>query len=182
MSRRSAIDTRPRTFVVVVVAASIVLGALSIVRAQTVGTHVTTVSHAAGEVSGASPAAVINVRQQAFKKAGAAFKVIHNELAASSPDAAKIAAAAAEIKASTDAIATWFPPGSGPDSGLKTHARPEIWTDASGFAATRAAFIRQVEKSSRELADPRERAAWKASSAALGQACKDCHDSYRQKG
>jgi cytochrome c556 len=133
-------------------------------------------------VQGASAAEAINVRQQGFKKLGAAFKVIHKELSGPSPDAAKIAAAAAEIKASTAVMGQWFPAGSGPQSGVKTQARAEIWTDASGFAATRAAYIRQVEKSARQLADPGERAAWKDSSAALGQACKDCHDSYRVKG
>ena len=131
---------------------------------------------------GASVAEVITARQEGFKKLGAAFKIIHNELANSSPDAAKIAAAAAQIKASTGVMESWFPAGSGPQSGLKTHAKPEIWTDVSGFAATRAAYIRQAEKSARQLADPREQAAWKDSSTALGQACKDCHDSYRVKG
>lgn len=136
----------------------------------------------ATRVAGASVADVINDRQQAFKKVGTAFKVIHYEVSNSSPDAAKIAAAVAEIKASTDRIASWFPSGSGPESGLKTHAKADIWTDASGFAATCAAFTRQVEKSARQLGDPRERAAWKDSSAALGQSCKDCHDTYRVKG
>jgi cytochrome c556 len=135
----------------------------------------------AASVLGADAAEVISARQQGFKKIGAAFKLIHNELASSSPDAAKIAAAAAELKASTGLIESWFPPGSGPDSGLKTHAKAEIWTDAQGFAAARAAFIRQAGKSTRQLTDPAQRAAWKDSSAALGQACKDCHDSYRAK-
>lgn len=129
-----------------------------------------------------SPSEVIAARQQGFKKLGVALKLIHNEVGNSSPDAAKVAAAAADIKAATGAIESWFPAGSGPESGLKTHARPEIWTDASGFAATRAAYIRQAEKSVRQLSDPAERAAWKDSSSALGQACKDCHDSYRVKG
>jgi len=135
----------------------------------------------AASVLAADVAEVISARQQGFKKIGAAFKLIHNELAGSSPDAAKIAAAAAQIAASTSLIEGWFPPGSGPESGIKTHASAGIWTDAHGFAATRAAFIRQAEKSVRQLSDPAERAAWKDSSTALGQACKDCHDSYRAK-
>jgi cytochrome c556 len=137
---------------------------------------------AAQTAPGSSAAEVITARQEGFKKLGAAFKLIHNELASSSPDAAKIAAAAAQIKASAGAIESWFPPGSGPEAGLKTHARAEIWTDASGFAATRAAYLRQAEKTVRQLTDPGERAVWKDSSNALGQSCKDCHDSYRVKG
>jgi cytochrome c556 len=153
-----------------------VLGTVVIASAQSSGgSHVLV-------ASGATPAEVIGARQQGFKKIGAAFKSLHRELSGPSPDAAKIAAAAADIKTGTDAIAGWFPPGSGPEAGVKTQAKAEIWSDAKGFAATRAAFVRQVEKSTRQLSDPGERAAWKDSSAALGQACKDCHDSYRVKG
>jgi cytochrome c556 len=131
---------------------------------------------------GASATEVINIRQQGFKRLGAAFKLIHKELSGATPDAAKIAAAVADIKATSDVIGTWFPAGSGPQAGVKTQAKTEIWSDASGFAATRAAYIRQAEKSVRQLTDPAQRPVWKDSSAALGQACKDCHDSYREKG
>jgi cytochrome c556 len=157
------------------------------VALSVLGTFLTAAAQSSGEThvaagQGASAAEVVNVRQQGFKKIGAAFKVIHKELSGPAPDAAKVAAAAADIKASTNAIDGWFPVGSGPELGVKTQAKAEIWTDAKGFAATRAAFVRQVEKTTRQLGDPRERAAWKDSSAALGQACKDCHDSYRVKG
>jgi cytochrome c556 len=177
MSARVRASVQRRASVRALAAIVSAVGALAIAAAQTQGggTRV-------AQAQGAGAAEVINARQQGFKKLGAAFKLIHNELASPSPDAAKIASAAQELKASTDAIGSWFPPGSGPQPGLKTHAKAEIWTDASGFAATRAAFVRQVEKAARQLADPRERAAWKDSSAALGQACKDCHDSYRVKG
>ena len=161
--------------VVQAVAVLSVFGAVAIAVAQSGGTRV-------AEGQGVNAAEIINTRQQGFKKVGAAFKVIHKELSGPSPDAAKIAAAAAEIKASTGVIAGWFPPGSGPQPGVKTQAKAEIWSDASGFAATRAAYIRQAEKLLGLLADPRQSAAWKDSSAALGQACKDCHDSYRVKG
>jgi len=154
-----------------------VLGAVVIASAQSGGggSHIP----AAG---GASAAEVISSRQHGFKKMGDAFKFLHKELSGSSPDTAKIAAAAADIKSAAEALGGWFPPGSGPEAGVKTQARAEIWTDAKGFAATRAAFVRQVEKTTRQLSDPGQRGAWKDSSAALGQACKDCHDSYRVKG
>src|SRR2546430_1091775 len=114
-----------------------VLGVVVIASAQSGGgTHVP----AAGI---ARAAEVISARQQGFKKMGAAFKSLHKELSGSSPDAAKIAAAAADIKTGTDAVVGWFPPGSGPEAGVKTQAKAEIWTDAKGFAATRAAFVRQ---------------------------------------
>lgn len=156
------------------------MGAVTMVAAQTgaqsgLGTRV-------GAVQGASATEVINARQQGFKKLGAAMKTLHKELSGPTPDETKIVAAAAQIKASADEIGRWFPPGSGPQAGVKTQARPEIWTDSAGFTATRTAYIRQVEKSLRQLSDAGARATWKDSSTALGQACKDCHDSYRFKG
>ena len=132
-------------------------------------------------IQGGGAAETVELRQQAFKRLAFAFKLIHNEVRVSSPDTAKIGAAAAEVKAAASHLAEWFPAGSGPEAGLKTHAKPEIWSDGRGFAAARAAFIRQAEKSVRQLTDPGERAAWKDAAAALGQACRDCHDSYRFK-
>jgi cytochrome c556 len=131
--------------------------------------------------SGNSPAEVVKVRQQAFKRLGAALKVIHNELHGSSPDTGKIGAAATEVKSAASHLGEWFPAGSGPQAGVKTHAKADIWADERGFAAARAAFVRQAEKSARQLTDPGERGAWKDAAAALGQTCRDCHDSYRAK-
>ena len=128
-----------------------------------------------------SPADVVKARQQAFKTLGAALKLIHSEVRESSPDAVKIGAAASEVKSAASHLAEWFPPGSGPQAGLKTHAKAEIWTDERGFAAARSAFARQTDKSVRELTDPGAHGAWKDAVASLGQACRDCHDSYRVK-
>ncbi len=124
---------------------------------------------------------VVKTRQQAFKRLGAALKLIHNEVRGASPDAAKISAAASEVKSAASHLAEWFPAGTGPQAGVKTHAKAEIWTDERGFAAARAEFIRQAEKSARQLTDPGERGSWKDAAAALGQTCRDCHDSYRVK-
>ena len=128
-----------------------------------------------------SPVEVVKARQQAFKKLGAALKLIHSEVRESSPDAAKIGAAANEVKSAASHLAEWFPAGSGPQAGLKTHAKAEIWSDERGFAAARSAFARQADKSVRELTDPGDHGTWKDAVAALGQSCRDCHDSYRVK-
>jgi cytochrome c556 len=124
-------------------------------------------------------AELVKARQQAFKRLGAALKLIHSEVREASPDVAKIGSAATEVKSAASHLAEWFPPGTGPQAGLKTHAKAEIWTDERGFAAARAEFIRQVDKSTRQLTDPGERGSWKDAAAALGQTCRDCHDSYR---
>ncbi len=151
-------------------------------RPATPGTNATTLGANATTLGpGNSPAAVVKARQEAFKRLGHALKVIHSEVRGASPDVAKIDAAAAEVKSAASHLGEWFPAGTGPEAGLKTHAKADIWTDGRGFAAARAAFSRQAEKSARQLTDPAERPAWKDAAAALGQSCRDCHDSYRLK-
>jgi cytochrome c556 len=46
-----------------------------------------------------------------------------------------IASNAATIRGLAPKVSTWFPKGTGPESGVKTDARAEIWTDPAGFAA-----------------------------------------------
>ena len=124
---------------------------------------------------------VIKVRQKGFKDLGAAFKIIRDELKGDSPDSAKIATAAAVIRKTAQDIPGWFPPGSGPQPGVKTDARGEIWSDAKGFDATRAAFIREAQRDAGRFSDPASRSSWSDVTKSLGQGCKDCHDTYRVK-
>jgi cytochrome c556 len=125
-------------------------------------------------------AAVVKARQQRFKALGAAFKVVRDELKTDSPDAAKIRAASADITQAAGAIDDWFPNGSGPDSGVKTDARPEVWTDPAGFFTAREAFVREANKWA-QLGINTDVSAWKEGAASLGQSCKGCHDHYRVK-
>ena len=127
-----------------------------------------------------SAAEVIKARQQGLKSLGAAFKVIRDELRNASPDSAKIKAAAADITRAAGGIGTWFPAGTGPESGVKTDAKPEVWADAAGFAAEEETFIREADKWT-HLGDSIDASAWKDAAASLGQSCKGCHDKYRVK-
>ena len=129
---------------------------------------------------GASPAEVVKTRQQGLKALGAAFKTIRDELKTDSPNAAKIHGAAADITHAASAFDKWFPAGTGPDSGLKTDAKPEVWTDAAGFASARDAFVREASKWA-QLGNSTDPSAWKEGAASLGQSCKGCHDQYRVK-
>jgi cytochrome c556 len=137
---------------------------------------------APAEVSPAevSPAEVVRERQHGLKRLGAAFKVIRDELRRDSPDAAKIRAASADITQAASAIGSWFPRGTGPDSGINTDARPEVWTDAAGFTAAQDTFIHEANKWNR-LGSSADAAAWKEAATSLGQSCRDCHDKYRLK-
>jgi cytochrome c556 len=127
-----------------------------------------------------SSAQLIKERQQGLKALGAAFKVIRDELRGESPDPTKIRTASTDITKAAGAIGSWFPAGTGPESGAKTDAKPEIWTDAAGFAAARDAFIREADKWS-QLGANSDTAAWKEAAGSLGQSCKGCHEKYRVK-
>ena len=117
-------------------------------------------------------------RHDNFKAQGVAFKTILDELKKDAPDKALISANAIKLKTSSMALPSWFPKGSGPESGVKTDAKAEVWSDAAGFAA--AANRLQVETSKfQQIAAAGDIGAIKAGTRALGGACKNCHDKYR---
>ena len=155
----------------VLVAAVIAAGGVTFAQGQ---------SPPSSQGQAASPAGVVKARQQGLKTLGAAFKTIRDELRGDSPDAAKIRIAAADITHAASAIGKWFPAGTGPDSGVKTDARPEVWTDAAGFAAAQDTFVREANKWA-QLGNSTDASAWKEGAASLGRSCKGCHDKYRVK-
>ncbi|MFC3069469.1 c-type cytochrome [Phenylobacterium soli] len=117
-------------------------------------------------------------RHQNFKAQGAAFKAILDEIKKDSPDKAVIATNSAKLKGLAGQLPTWFPKGSGAESGMKTDAKPEVWSDPAGFAA--AANRLQVESSKLDqLARAGDIAGVKGEVRAVGGACKNCHDKYR---
>lgn len=118
------------------------------------------------------------VRHGNFKTQGAAFKAVLDELKKDTPDMAVVNTNASKLKASADALPSWFPKGSGPESGTKTDAKAEVWTDAAGFA--NAAHKFQVEAGKlQQLASAGDIAAIKGQAKAVGGACKGCHEKYR---
>jgi cytochrome c556 len=117
-------------------------------------------------------------RHENFKQQGAAFKAINDELKKDAPDKALIASNANKLKTLTTQLPSWFPKGSGPESGFKTDAKAEVWSDAAGFAA--AVNRLQVESSKlQQVSATGDLAAIRAQVRATGGACKNCHDKYR---
>ncbi len=117
-------------------------------------------------------------RHDHFKAQGAAFKAILDELKKDAPDQAVLNSNATKLKASSAALPSWFPKGSGPESGVKTDAKAEVWGDAAGFAA--ASNKLQVEASRfQQLAAAGDVPGMKGQARAVGGSCKGCHDKYR---
>ena len=117
-------------------------------------------------------------RQAHFKDQNATFKAIGDEIRKDMPDKAAIAASAAKLKALAADLPTWFPKGSGPETGLPTAAKPEIWTDADGFEAAAAKLQDETAKLA-AVSTAGDMDAIKAQVRATAAACKNCHDKYR---
>jgi cytochrome c556 len=117
-------------------------------------------------------------RQAHFREQAAGFKAINDELKKDAPDKAVILANASKIKGTAAALPTWFPKGSGPETGLKTAAKAEIWTDAEGFA-TAATQLQTETVKLEQLAMAGDIDAIKAQARAVGAACGACHSKYR---
>ena len=80
----------------------------------------------------------------------------------------------AEIVADMSKIAPHaFPAGS--DTGAKTRAKPEIWSDAAGFKKVMDNFQAEVAKTASSVDQVR------GQFGALGKSCSACHDNYRTK-
>jgi cytochrome c556 len=120
----------------------------------------------------------VKARQQNFKQLGGAFKTIFDELKKPDPDKAAIAAAATKMNTLASQEQTWFPKGSGPEAGVKTGAKPEIWSDSAGFAAAVQKLQGETAKL-QQVAAGGDITAIKAQAAATGGACKNCHDKFR---
>ena len=126
----------------------------------------------------ANAEAAIQQRQDNFGQIGESFKTIRDQVRADAPDMAAISNAAATINKLAQELQTWFPAGTGPETGVETEALPVIWQDTSGFAS---AADRLVDESGKFLAltkggDARQVA---GGIRGLGGACKNCHDQFR---
>src|SRR4051794_5157924 len=117
-------------------------------------------------------------RQAHYKELGRAFGGIGAELRKDAPDKAAIAANATTAANLAKDLPTWFPKGSGPEAGVKTAAKAEVWTDAAGFAAAVSKLQDETAKL-QQVASAGDIDAIKAQVRATGGACKNCHDTYR---
>jgi cytochrome c556 len=84
------------------------------------------------------------------------------------------------IKTHSSELPTWFPAGTGPESGVKTEALAKIWEDQAGFQAAAERLAGEAAKLS-DVATGEDIAAIGAQVQATGAACKNCHDQFRMK-
>lgn len=132
----------------------------------------------AGGAVAATVAETIAARQAGYKQMGAAFKGLNDELKAGSPDKAKLAAFAKTMNTQARLVPGWFPKGSGPEAGVKTKAKAQIWLESAKFATLSKNLQTETAKLQTAAASG-DLDALRAQVRATGGACKACHDSYR---
>ncbi|HWK36046.1 cytochrome c [Sphingomonas sp.] len=130
----------------------------------------------------ATASQVIAARQARYTDLGKSFKAINDQLKAGTPDLAVIRANATTVArlAQLQHRQTWFPAGTQAGQGLKTAAKPAIWQNAADFTAKRTAFA-NAAASYGAIAAKGDINAIKAATASVGQTCKSCHESYRDR-
>jgi cytochrome c556 len=124
----------------------------------------------------------ITERREAMKSNGASAKAI-NDILQKGGSAADIAPYADKISDVAMKVTTLFPAGSdkpqGKDPG-QTMAKPEIWSDPSGFAEKAKAFQEEAAMFKTAVAGG-DMAMVKAEFEKLGETCGGCHKAYRAK-
>ena len=117
-------------------------------------------------------------RIDSYRELGAAFKNVNDELRKPTPQAYIVQLSARQIRSTAQAQYGFFPAGSGPRPGVKTAAKPEIWTQPAQFKAAQDAFNLQAQAFAR-VAQSGDIAAIKVQTKTLGQTCAGCHKAFR---
>jgi len=143
-----------------------------------VGVAVLTSAYAACAASPAIIAAVA-ARKSNYKEMGGDFKTISDEIKTGAPDMGTVRPAARDLVTRAGGQLKYFPKGSGTESGEKTHAKPEIWTDQVTFVKLQNDML-GAARTLQAAADGGNLAAMTSARTALGGACKACHEKFRE--
>lgn len=117
-------------------------------------------------------------RHDKFEAIGKSSKTIGAELKKDAPDIAVIKTEAASIDSAAKALPSWFPGTTGPEPGVKTEAKAEIWQKPAEFKAASGKFA-AAAAALKAAADAGDIAAVKTAAAGLGPTCKGCHEKFR---
>ena len=126
----------------------------------------------------AAPQDAVTTRIAGYRALGAAYKSVNDQLRSGSPQMPVLQAAAGKIVAASKAQYGWFPQGSGPAPGVKTGAKPEIWSQAAQFKTAQGNFATQAAAFSKAVGAGNA-AAIAAQSKQLGASCSGCHRTFR---
>jgi cytochrome c556 len=119
-------------------------------------------------------------RHEHFEALGKDFKAVGDALKKDTPNVEAIRTRTAAINAAAPEVKTWFPAGSGPQDGVKTHALATVWTQPDDFGRA-AAKLTDAAAALDAAAQSGDLAAVRGAVPPLGGACKGCHDRFRHK-
>ena len=129
-------------------------------------------------VSATADSDLIRPRKEGFRELGAAFKNVNDELKSGTPQVYIIQLSARQIRDASRAQFTWFPAGSEPKAGVKTKAKPEIWTHTEEFKTAQDKFATEAT-AFMSVAGTGDVTKIRAQAKQLGQTCKGCHEKFR---
>jgi len=121
----------------------------------------------------------IKSRQEFYKEMGKAFKGLTDDLKAGDPSAGDMQKYTAVINGKATRLPGLFPAGTGPEAGVKTGAKPEIWQKWDEFQKDAGTFDAAVHALD-AAAQSGDVAAVRKAAQGLGEACKTCHETFRQ--
>ncbi|MDI1327914.1 MAG: cytochrome c [Brevundimonas sp.] len=131
----------------------------------------------AANARGEGEAAIIQGRQGAMMLSGVAMGAMKSAI--------DTGQAPSTQRFSTRALARWahavpgmFPAGTGPEAGVPTRAKPEVWSDRAGFEARAADYAAAADRLA-ELAGGEDAAAFSAQWSVVRQSCNTCHTAYK---
>jgi cytochrome c556 len=130
-------------------------------------------------VAAVDPHTAIPARQMGMKQVGRTFKGINDQLHASTPDAAELKAGSAQLADLATKVPSWFPAGTGPDTGVKTSVKADVWTNPADFHAKAVALATTTHALAAAAAKSSDPAVLTPLVAQVGGACKACHQAYK---
>lgn len=131
----------------------------------------------AANAQGEGPDGVVKGRQAGMMLSGVAMGAIKSAIdAGQAPSTQRFNSRA--LSRWAHAVPGMFPAGSGPESGVETHARAEVWSDRTGFEEKAAAYAAAADRLA-ELAGGEDAAAFSAQWTVVRSSCQSCHDAYK---
>lgn len=133
---------------------------------------------AAAQSSAPAAAGTIHARQARYKQMAAAMKGVRDELRGDAPSLDALRRHSGLIAGYAVQLLRWFPHGSGAEAGVRTRARPEIWSNRAGFHRAGADLL-VAARALEAAAQGGDIARIRAAVPPVARACSACHDDYR---
>jgi cytochrome c556 len=131
-------------------------------------------------VTAVKPSRAIHYRQGIYHAIGWNFGPMNAMVRGQQPfDQADFAKRAKRIEFYSQQLLEGFPQGTGPEAGVKTDAKADIWTHFDDFQ-TKLKNFQDAAAHLATVAQGNDEAASKQAFADTAKACKACHEKYRE--